>query len=73
MEILLLLLIDALPPSCDGPALLNSAGVCVNSMAITATGTHPGTGGNSEIIISLDNNFETIVDGIVVLLPPSAT
>ena len=73
MEILLLRLIDALPPPCDGPAPSNGASICVNSMAITAAGTHPGAGGNSKIVVSLDDNFNTSVDSVVILLPPSAT
>jgi hypothetical protein len=42
-------------------------------MAIMAAGTHPGAGCNSKIVVSLDNNFDTAVDSVVLLLPPSAT
>jgi hypothetical protein len=62
----------SLPP-CDGPAPSNSAGIRVNDTAITAAGTHPGAGGNSKIVVSLNDNFDTAVDSVVVLLPPSAT
>jgi hypothetical protein len=62
----------SLPP-CDGPAPSNSADICVNGTAIMATNTHPGAGGNSEIVVLLDNNFGTAVYSVVVLLPPSAT
>jgi hypothetical protein len=73
MEILLLRLINALPPPYDGPAPSNSAGICVNGTAITAAGTNPGAGDNSKINVSLDNNFNSAVDCVVVLLLPSAT
>jgi hypothetical protein len=65
-------LMPSLPP-CDGLAPSNGAGIHVNGMAITAAGTHPGAGGNRKIAVLLDNNFDTTVDSVVVLLPPSAT
>ncbi len=60
-------------PQCDGPAPLNGAGIHVNGTAITAAGTHPGAGGNSKILVSLDDNFNTAVNSVVILLPPLAT
>ncbi len=61
------------PPPCDGPAPSNGAGIRINGTAITDAGTYPGAGGNSEIIVLLDDNFDTAVNSVVVLLPPSAT
>ncbi len=60
-------------PPCDGPAPSNGAAIHVNGTAITAASTPPGAGGNSKIVVLLDDNFDIAVDCVVVLLPPSAT
>jgi hypothetical protein len=62
----------SLPP-CDGPAQSNGAGIRFNDTTIMAAGTHPGAGGNSKIVVLLDDNFGTAVNSVVILLPPSAT
>ncbi len=61
------------PPPCDGPALSNGVSIRINGTAITAAGTHPSAGSNSEIIVLLDGNFDTAVNSVVLLLPSSAT
>jgi hypothetical protein len=58
---------------CDGPAPSNSASIHAIGTAITAAGISPGTGGKSKIFVSLDNNIESTVDGVVVPLAPTHT
>jgi hypothetical protein len=71
MEIILLRLNDALPPPCDGPAPSNGAGIRAIGAAITAADILPGAGGKSKIIVSLNNNINTAVNGVIVPLPPT--
>ncbi len=73
MESILLQLEDALLPPPDGPATSNGAGIRAMGTTITSAGKPPSTGGNSKIIVLLDDNINTAVDGIVVQVPSSDT
>jgi hypothetical protein len=60
-------------PPRDGLATSNGAGIRAIGAAITSVGIPPSASDNSKIVVLLDNNIDIAVDGIVILLPPSAT